>query len=86
MNPVELAGYDIVLTDYSVLKTELYFTAGNRRDRSTLRQRTGNNIKRVSPVTPLTQINWWRVCLDEAQMIDSPVQHSSKMVKLLPGL
>lgn len=86
MSPADLAAYDIVLTDYRVLQSELYFIADNRRDRTTLRQRSGASISRISPVTPLTQVNWWRVCLDEAQMIDTPINQSSKMVKLLPGM
>lgn len=81
INPADLANYDIVLTDYNVLKSELYYSTDTRRHFN-----FRHSPKCIHPMTPLTMVNWWRVCLDEAQMIEAPINRSSQMVKLLPGI
>lgn len=73
-----ISGYDIVLTTYNVLSREVHYT-GHGPDRS-LRHR-----KRFKPRrTPLTRISWWRVCLDEAQMVESGVSNAAKVANLIP--
>uniref|UniRef100_A0A182NHY7 RING-type domain-containing protein n=1 Tax=Anopheles dirus TaxID=7168 RepID=A0A182NHY7_9DIPT len=75
--PDVLASYDVVLTDYNVLKPEIYHVAENAR--------TSRHEKRfLIPATPLTMIRWWRVCLDEAQMVEGLNNNVTKMVKSLP--
>ncbi|ODN03793.1 E3 ubiquitin-protein ligase SHPRH [Orchesella cincta] len=67
--PAQLARYDIVITTYSVLSTELDYvdlphcsSADGRRFR---------NPKRFLTIpSPLPSVLWWRVCLDEAQMVE----------------
>ncbi|KAK4952077.1 hypothetical protein LTR10_009997 [Elasticomyces elasticus] len=74
-----LAGeYDVVLATYSVLGHELYF-AEDPPDRN-MRQARRFDRKR----SPLVQIQWWRVCLDEAQMVESGVTSAAKVACRLP--
>ncbi|GFP89386.1 E3 ubiquitin-protein ligase shprh [Phtheirospermum japonicum] len=63
----ELLSADIVLTTYDVLKEDLpHDSERHEGDRRFLRY-----MKRY-PVVPtlLTRILWWRICLDEAQMVE----------------
>lgn len=79
ISPADLAQYDVVLTDYNVLKTEIYFTAENLR--------TSRHEKRfLRRVSPLPLVQWWRVCLDEAQMVEGVHNQTTKMVKTLPAV
>uniref|UniRef100_A0A182R7E4 E3 ubiquitin-protein ligase SHPRH n=1 Tax=Anopheles funestus TaxID=62324 RepID=A0A182R7E4_ANOFN len=79
ISPADLASYDVVLTDYNVLKPEIYLIAENAR--------TSRHEKRfLVPPTPLTMIRWWRVCLDEAQMVEGLNNSATKMVKALPAV
>lgn len=75
----DLAQRDVVLTTYSVLAKEVHF-AVDPPERS-LRQR---ERKRARPRSPLVQMHWWRVCLDEAQMVESGVSAAAQVASLLP--
>ena len=71
-NYQKLAKYDVVLTDYAVLRAESnYSTPLNYRFRRKKRYEIPN--------TPLLQIRWWRLILDEAQQIESRVSQSARM-------
>lgn len=67
-----------MITTYEVLSKEFDYidlphcnSAEGRRFR---------NAKRYSSVpTPLTCIEWWRICLDEAQMVDCTTTRTAKM-------
>ncbi|XP_072974603.1 uncharacterized protein [Typha angustifolia] len=64
----ELVTADIVLTTYDVLKEDLSHDPDKEgADRHFLR------FQKRYPVVPtlLTRIHWWRLCLDEAQMVES---------------
>lgn len=76
---MELIEYDIVLTDYETMREEIRFAVASQRE---LRAKP---VYRY-PISPLTMVKWWRVCLDEAQMVETTDSNCSKMVKLLPGL
>lgn len=69
--------HDVVLTTYSVLAAEIHYAPVPSRD---LRHEKKYE-KRVSPVT---QITWWRVVLDEAQMIESGSNNAAKVAQLIP--
>lgn len=75
----DLAERDVVITTYSVLSKEVYF-AVDPPERS-LRHR---DRKRTRPRSPLVQLHWWRVCLDEAQMVESGVSAAAQVASLLP--
>jgi E3 ubiquitin-protein ligase SHPRH len=73
-----LADNDVVITTYNVLGREIHY-ASEKPDRQLRGQRRHN-----APKSPLTQISWWRVCLDEAQMIESGVSQAAQVARLIP--
>ena len=74
----ELAGYDVVITTYSVLSAELHFAmeppARSRRFERAYQRMT----------SPLVKIAWWRLCLDEAQMIENGFSQAASVARVLP--
>lgn len=75
---MELASYDIILTDYTTLQSEFYYSNHNPTSRTLRRPARYLSVK-----TPLLFVNWWRVCLDEAQMVSSVVTKPAKLVAQL---
>lgn len=73
-----LMRYDVVLTTYHVLSKEIHH-AVPPPDRSF---RHGNRHKRRT--SPLVGISWWRVCLDEAQMVESGVSQAATVARIIP--
>ncbi|OQE46531.1 hypothetical protein PENCOP_c001G02662 [Penicillium coprophilum] len=74
----ELAEFDVVLTTYNVIAKEIHYAG-------TAPQRALRHEKRfVQRKTPLVRLSWWRVCLDEAQMIESGVSNAAKVARLIP--
>ncbi|KAL4914017.1 peptide N-acetyl-beta-D-glucosaminyl asparaginase amidase A-domain-containing protein [Aspergillus aurantiobrunneus] len=73
-----MANNDVVLTTYNVLAREIHY-ASNAPERNLRHE------KRFEPrKSPLVKISWWRVCLDEAQMIESGVSNAAKVAQLIP--
>jgi E3 ubiquitin-protein ligase SHPRH len=74
----KLSEYDVVITTYFVLSAELHFTTKpSERPRR-------HELKYERPNSPLTQVSWWRLCLDEAQMVENSMTHASKLCCLIP--
>ncbi|KAG8623442.1 hypothetical protein KVT40_008418 [Elsinoe batatas] len=73
------ADIDIVLVTYNVLASEIHF-AVDPPDRGLRRK----NYEQQRPKSPLVQLDWWRVCLDEAQMVESGVSKAAQTASLLP--
>ncbi|KAH8318472.1 hypothetical protein KR067_003286 [Drosophila pandora] len=80
-SPLRLAEYDVVLTDYVTLRNEIYHTADFKSDRQLRHQRLYMRSN-----SPLLMVNWWRVCLDEAQMVESNTSAAAEMVRKLPAI
>ncbi|GAB1195334.1 hypothetical protein APSETT444_004592 [Aspergillus pseudonomiae] len=73
-----LADQDVVLTTYNVLAREVHYSGDGP-------QRNLRHKKRYEPRrTPLVRISWWRVCIDEAQMIESGVSNAARVARLIP--
>ncbi|PGH07628.1 E3 ubiquitin-protein ligase SHPRH [Blastomyces parvus] len=73
-----LASSDVVFTTYNVLQREIHY-AEDPPDRSL------RSEKKVIPrKSPLVKISWWRVCIDEAQMIETGVSHAARVARLIP--
>ncbi|OWM87325.1 hypothetical protein CDL15_Pgr022436 [Punica granatum] len=79
----ELITYDVILTTYDVLKEDLLHDS-DRHDGG----RHFMRFQKRYPVipTPLTRIFWWRICLDEAQMVESNTAAASEMALRLPSI
>ena len=81
----DLAEADIVLTTYDTLRTEIDIdTANGQGLAGAERARRYERKYNVVP-TPLTRLTWWRVVLDEAQMVESTVSKAAEMVRRLPA-
>ncbi|KAL4900599.1 hypothetical protein BDW74DRAFT_161767 [Aspergillus multicolor] len=73
-----MADNDVVLTTYNVLAREIHYAGAAPK-------RNLRHEKRFEPrKSPLVRISWWRVCLDEAQMIESGVSNAAKVARLIP--
>lgn len=73
-----LASYDVVLTTYNTLSREIHYTGGAP-------ERNLRHQKKFEPrKTPLLRIDWWRVCLDEAQMVEHGVSNAATVARLIP--
>lgn len=70
--------YDVVLATYTTLGREIHF-AEDPPERN-MRHQPKFERKR----SPLVQIQWWRICLDEAQMVESGVTAAAKVACRLP--
>lgn len=81
VGPNELSQYDVIITDFHILSRELYFSDTNTNDRSRRAEK-----KFEYPPSPLTYVKWWRVVLDEAQLVENKNNRPSLMVKQLPAV
>ena len=73
-----LLEHDIVLATYGTLASEIYYS-GSVPERSLRHEK--QYARRQSP---LVQISWWRVILDEAQMVESGVSNAAKVACMVP--
>ncbi|KAM0335736.1 hypothetical protein ACHAQA_000786 [Verticillium albo-atrum] len=72
-----MAAHDVIVTTYKTLSAEIHY-ATKPPERSRRREREYER-----PKSPLTQISWWRVCLDEAQMIETGVSAAALVARVL---
>jgi len=83
--PAKLAEYDIIITTYTVLSKELNYVDlphCNSEDGRRFR-----NAKRfLSLPSPLPCVLYWRVCLDEAQMVEGINTKMSLMAQRLQAI
>jgi E3 ubiquitin-protein ligase SHPRH len=74
----DLATADIVLTTFDVLRKDINFEAdGSGQSRSS------RFAKYPVFPTPLTRLRWWRVIVDEAQMIEGSSSKAAQMANHL---
>jgi E3 ubiquitin-protein ligase SHPRH len=76
----ELIDHDVVLTSYDFIMKEIHAARPGRE--SLLR----NPHKYKRRVSLLVKILWWRVVLDEAQMVESSLSKTAEMALLLPRI
>lgn len=74
----DLLQYDIVLSTYNVLAREIWYA--KPLPKRSLRHEKKFKQRR----SPLVQINWWRVCLDEAQMVEGGVSNAAVVARSIP--
>jgi E3 ubiquitin-protein ligase SHPRH len=75
-----LAEQDVVVTTYEVLRTEIWAAA----EESTRSLRTEKQYERRR--SPLVQLSWWRVCMDEAQMVENWANNAAKLARMIPRI
>jgi SNF2 family DNA or RNA helicase len=75
-----LAQHDVVLTTYDVLRSEVHHAAvassGSTTAGSSGQQQSSGRTTRYAKTykvvpSPLTALRWWRVAIDEAQMVET---------------
>ncbi len=76
--PDVIAKYDVVLTSYAALRGEFYRAGGTGSERGGLR--AGRKRYRAAP-SPLMDVEFWRVVLDEAQMVQGTTALVAKMAR-----
>ncbi|KAJ8399429.1 hypothetical protein AAFF_G00411410 [Aldrovandia affinis] len=85
IQPHILAEQDVVITTYDVLRSELNYVDiphSNSEDGRRFR-----NQKRYMAVpSPLVAVEWWRVCLDEAQMVECTTAKAAEMALRLTSI
>ncbi|KAI5193916.1 E3 ubiquitin-protein ligase SHPRH [Manis pentadactyla] len=85
LQPQFLAEQDIVIITYDVLRSELNYADvphSSSEDGHWLR-----NQKRYMAIpSPLVAVEWWRICLDEAQMVECPAIKAAEMAQRLRGI
>lgn len=69
---------DVVFTTYNVIGQEVYY-AEDPPDRNMRNERRFERKR-----SPLIQLQWWRICLDEAQMVDTGVTAAARVACRLP--
>ncbi|KAK0652212.1 SNF2 family N-terminal domain-containing protein [Cercophora newfieldiana] len=75
----ELLGeHDVIITTYEVLRSEIWIAT----DESVRSMRNERQYER--PVSPLVQLSWWRVCIDEAQMVENWTSNAAKLARIIP--
>lgn len=74
VRPAQLVDYDVVLTTYTTLRNDLSHVISQSPSRNF------RDKKRYRPIpTPLLGVRFWRTCLDEVQMIETPSTKVAKM-------
>ncbi|XP_044732242.1 E3 ubiquitin-protein ligase SHPRH [Chrysoperla carnea] len=75
--PESIAEYDIVLTTYSVLQSEIRYVDidSSRSMRFEKKYHVGTS--------PLLSLEWWRICLDEAQLVEGATSNVANMARKL---
>ena len=77
----DLAKVHIVLTTYDILREDLYHDVPIFAQHET-RQLRYPKKHRVIP-TPLSRLKWWRIIVDEAQMVESSTAKATEMAMRL---
>ncbi len=75
-----LAQHDVVVTTYEVLRTEIWAAS----DEPARQMRNKKQYERRK--SPLVQLSWWRVCIDEAQMVENWTNNSAKLARMIPRI
>lgn len=76
----ELSRHDVVVTTYDVLRAEIHAAM----DPPARSMRAGQRYERAR--SPLVELSWWRVCIDEAQMVESRHSNVAVMARLIPRI
>lgn len=76
----ELSKFDVIITTYNIINTEIHYTQYNANQRS---RRNQNNTPRYDYSSPLSLMEFFRIILDEVQMLKSDNTQVAKCTSLL---
>ncbi|MCJ1471859.1 hypothetical protein MMC13_000500 [Lambiella insularis] len=74
----QLLEQDVVLTTYHILGKEIHYSSATPERK----MRHGKKYERRQ--SPLVRIDWWRVVLDECQMVESGISNAARVAQLVP--
>ncbi len=72
---------DICITTYEILNSEMTHVFANENMRELRHAKRFMNVP-----SPLVCIEWWRICLDEAQMVHNTNSHTAEMANRLHAI
>ncbi|KAK3326314.1 SNF2 family N-terminal domain-containing protein [Apodospora peruviana] len=73
-----MAQQDVVITTYETLRSEIWLA-------TEAPQRSMRGEKQYErPKSPLVQLSWWRVCIDEAQMVENWTSNAAILARRIP--
>lgn len=72
----QLARFDVILTTYTTLAADLSHT-------DNLKARRGGKYRYLA--SPLRQVVFWRLCMDESQMLGSGAGRAAQMLSQVPA-
>ncbi|KAG0668106.1 hypothetical protein C6P45_005004 [Maudiozyma exigua] len=75
-----LSKYDVIITTYNVINLEIHYTQYNANQRS---RRNVNNVPRYDYSSPLSLMQFFRIILNEVQMLKSDNTQAAKCTSLL---
>eukprot|EP00794_Sanderia_malayensis_P003768 gene3768-4290_t len=75
IQPSILAEYDIIITTYATLRADFYHVQAEEAKLRSMRSQK----KYVTIPSPLISLKFWRICLDEAQMIQCTTTRTAEM-------
>ncbi|KAL4232699.1 hypothetical protein ACF0H5_007387 [Mactra antiquata] len=85
LQPRMLARQDIVITTYETLRKEIDYVDLPHSNSSEGRKL--RHAKRFMAIpSPITAVQWWRICIDEAQMLECTTTKTAEMARRLSGI
>ncbi|CAG0914037.1 unnamed protein product [Notodromas monacha] len=84
ISPAALAKKDVVITTYEALAQELrYVDLQHPTDDGSKVLRAPKRY--MTTPSPITSVDWWRLCLDEAQMVEAVLSPTAVMARRIPA-
>lgn len=80
----DIINYDVVVTTYSVISKEIHSALFNPENRRTRSAKHGVDVNTSSIISPLVKIQFWRIILDEVQMVRTGVSPAARVAQLIP--
>ncbi|XP_071112627.1 E3 ubiquitin-protein ligase SHPRH-like isoform X1 [Haliotis cracherodii] len=83
--PQTLADCDVVITTYETLRKEIDYV-DLPHSNSSAGRRFRHRKRFMAIPSPIIAVEWWRICLDEAQMVECTTTKTAEMALRLSGV